>query len=85
MFQAIKSLVADLASGGPSAGSFEGNDYRLAFAALLMHAAAVDGDFSKAERDSLVALLKRRFELDVSHAHELVEQATAAERGSGGA
>ena len=78
MFQAIKSLVADLAGGDKPA--FDEADYRLAFAALLVHAASVDGAFSQAERDQLVPLLKQRFELDDAKAGELVEQAIDADQ-----
>ena len=82
VFDAIKSFVADLASGDKPAGSFDDNDYRVAVAALLVHAASVDGTISKAERDTLrlTNLLKRRFDLDDAAAAELIEYATAAEQ-----
>ena len=80
MFEAIKSFVAELAAGDRDGSSFGDDDYRIAFAALLVHAAAVDGKVSHAERDQLTALLKQRFDLDDAAAGELVEQATAAER-----
>ena len=51
----------------------------MAYAALLIHAAAVDGDVLVAERSKLAALLKQRFDLDDEAAAHLVEQATAAE------
>ena len=79
MFDAIKSFVADLASGERPPGRLDEDDLRIATAALLVHAAAIDGDMSAAERGRLKGLLKRRFELDDAAADELVEQAVTAE------
>lgn len=80
MFEAIKNFVTELADGNKAAGSFDDADFRLAFAALLVHAAAVDGEFNTVERDKLTELLKQRFELDDAKAGELVVQATAADQ-----
>jgi uncharacterized tellurite resistance protein B-like protein len=80
VFEAIKNFVADLASGDKQA--FDVNDYRLATAALLVHAAAVDGGASEAERARLAAVLKQRFALDDEAAGELIERATVADRES---
>ena len=79
MFDAIKSFVADLASCGKQAGDLDDRDLRVATAALLVHAAAIDGDVSDAERDKLQNLLKLRFELDDDGAKALIAQATAAD------
>ena len=80
MFDAIKSFVAELASGEKPAGGFDDQDFRIAYAALLVHAAAVDGSVSAEERDKLQVLLKQRFGLSDGAAGELVEQATAADQ-----
>ncbi len=80
MFEAIKSFVAELADGNKTAGTFGDSDYRLAFAALLVHAASVDGEFSETERGKLIALLKQRFDLDDAQANELIEKATVADQ-----
>jgi uncharacterized tellurite resistance protein B-like protein len=78
LFDAIKSFVADLASGKPP-GGFGEQDLRLATAALLVHAAAIDGTVSGAERGKLQSLLQQRFELDDIAASELIEQAIVAD------
>lgn len=80
MFDAIKSFVAELAGGEKPAGGFVDQDFRIAYAALLVHAAAVDGSVSAEERDKLQVLLKQRFGLSDGAAGELVEQATAADQ-----
>lgn len=79
MFEAFKSFVADLTSGEIHPGGFEEDDYRLAAAALLIHAAAIDGNISAAECELLHAMLKQRFDLDDDATDKLVEAATAAE------
>jgi uncharacterized tellurite resistance protein B-like protein len=80
VFEAFKSFVADLTSGDKQ--TFDQEDYRVATAALLIHAASIDGSLSDAERDRLTGLLKQRFALDDGAAGELVERATAAEQES---
>ena len=79
MFDVLKNFVSELASGDKQAGDFGDDDFRVAYAALLMHAAAIDGEVSGAERSKLVTLLKQRFALDDAAAEHLVEQATAAD------
>jgi uncharacterized tellurite resistance protein B-like protein len=78
LFDAIRNFVAELANGDRHAGGFADHDLRLATAALLVHAASIDGKVSDAERVKLGRLLRQRFELDEAAAHELIEQATAA-------
>ena len=79
MFEAFKSFVTELTTGDKDPGAFEEDDYRLAAAALLIHAAAIDGNVSAAERDLLHAMLRQRFNLDDEATEKLVEAATAAE------
>lgn len=79
MFDAIRSFVAELASGDKDADSFGDQDFRVATAALLIHAAAIDGSMSDAERDKLRSLLKQRFELDDAAVSELIERGAAAD------
>jgi uncharacterized tellurite resistance protein B-like protein len=79
LFDALKSFVAELADGDSKAGSLADHDLRLATAALLIHAAAIDGNVSEAERHKLQGLLQQRFELGDAAAAELIEQATIAD------
>ena len=80
MFDAIKNFVTDLANGDRPAGAIDDRDLRIATAALLVHAAAIDGGMSAAGRDELRNLLKQRFDLDDAAADELIEQAAAADQ-----
>lgn len=76
MLESIKSLFADPGDKP----RFADDDYRIAAAALLVHAATVDGDLSDAERDKLHVLVKQRFALDDAAAEELIGKAVAADR-----
>jgi uncharacterized tellurite resistance protein B-like protein len=79
MFEAFRNFVADFVEGEKHPSQFADNDYRLAAVALLVHAAAIDGDMSQSERDKLHAVVKSRFALTDSQADELIDKATAAE------
>ena len=79
MFEAFRSFLSDVVEGGKHPSRFEANDYRLAAAALLVHAAAIDGNMSDIERDKLHAIIRRRFDLDQAATDELILEATEAE------
>ena len=79
MFESFKSFVSDFVDGEKHPSQFADNDYRLAAVALLVHAAAIDGDVSQRERDKLHSVVKRRFNLDDALADELIDKATQAE------
>jgi len=80
MFEALRRFVSDLADGETHPSRFAENDYRLAAAALLVHAAAIDGVISDIERERLHAIIKRWFDLDEAATNELLNAATAAEQ-----
>ena len=79
MFETFKSFISDFVDGKKHPSQFADNDYRLAAAALLVHAATIDGDMSPSERDKLHAVVKSRFALTDAQADELIDKATAAE------
>jgi uncharacterized tellurite resistance protein B-like protein len=79
MFEAFRNFLSEVAGGGRHPSHFAADDYRLAAAALLVHAAEIDGSMSQAERGKLHALIKRRFGLDDAATDELVAEATEAE------
>lgn len=82
MFNSLRKLISDLSDGGAQASRFADDDYRVAAAALLVHAAAIDGSIADSERDKLHGLIKQRFDLDDAAADELVAEATKAEQKS---
>ena len=79
MLASLRNLFAEITSGTKHPSRFGDNDYRVAAASLLVHAAVIDGNMTEAEQQMLHALIKQRFELDEAATGELVEQATAAE------
>lgn len=74
MFDAIKSLLADLSGRDKDEGSAP-MDERVATAALLIHAIAVDGDVSAKEREALRAAITHTYGLNRSEADDLIERA----------
>jgi uncharacterized tellurite resistance protein B-like protein len=79
MFESFKNFVSEFVDGGKHPSQFADDDYRLAAAALLVHAGAIDGEMSRSEQDKLRAVIKQRFNLDDAATAELIEKATAAE------
>jgi uncharacterized tellurite resistance protein B-like protein len=80
MFSAFRKFLSDCTTGDKHPSRFADDDYRLAASALLVHAAAIDGEVSPVERDRLHAVIKRSFELDEETTNELVSEAMAAEQ-----
>lgn len=78
MLFSIKTLLANITGAEPPA-RFQENDYRVAAAALLVHAISIDGHATSAESDKLARLVERQFQLDTEAAAELIREATAAE------
>jgi uncharacterized tellurite resistance protein B-like protein len=79
MLDSLKNFISELTGGNKHPARFEENDYRLAAAALLIHAVAIDGKESSAEHDKLRAVLKSRFALDDAATDELIDVGTLAE------
>jgi uncharacterized tellurite resistance protein B-like protein len=79
MLETLKNFLTDLTGGAKPPERFAENDYRLAAAALLVHAATIDGTMTAAEGDKLKAVLKHCFALDDAATAELIDEATAAE------
>jgi uncharacterized tellurite resistance protein B-like protein len=79
MFAGFRKFLSEVSEGDKHPTHFAHNDYRLAAAALLVHAAAIDGDVSDAEREKLHTVIKRQFALDEATTDELVGEATEAE------
>ena len=82
MFESFKSFITEFVDGEKHPDQFAEDDYRLAAAAMLVHAAAIDGEMSQSERDKLHAVIKQRFALDDATTDELITKATAAEHES---
>ena len=79
MFDSFRKFLSEVSEGGEHPIHFDHDDYRLAAAALLVHAAAIDGDVSDVERHKLHTIIKRQFGLDEATTDELVTEATEVE------
>ena len=79
MLDSLRNFVSELTGGQKHPARFEENDYRLAAAALLIHASTIDGNMNGTERDRLREVLKSRFALDDAATEELIDISTLAE------
>src|SRR6516225_9785409 len=82
MFASFKNFISDFVDGEKHPSQFAENDFRLAAAALLVHAAAIDGEMLPSERDKLHGVIKQHFALDDQATDELIAKATEAEHES---
>ena len=82
MFESFKSFISEFVDGKKHPSQFADDDYRLAAAALLVHAAAIDGEMSQPERNKLHSVIKQRFALSDQATDELIAKATEAEQES---
>jgi uncharacterized tellurite resistance protein B-like protein len=82
MFAGFRKFLSEVSEGDKHPAHFAHDDYRLAAAALLVHAAAIDGDVGDAERQKLHTVIKQQFALDEATTDELVAEATEAENES---
>ena len=80
MFEFVPQFGVGAGRRRQTSDRFDEDDYRLSAAALLVHAAAIDGNISPTERDKLHAVIKQRFTLDDETTDELVAEATEAEQ-----
>jgi uncharacterized tellurite resistance protein B-like protein len=78
MLAAIRQLISRITPETEEA-RFGADDYRLAVAALLVHAMAIDGFAAAHEREVLAGLLRRRFALSESDTDALIEAAETAD------
>lgn len=76
----IRSLFGSLTAAEPP--RFGDDDYRVAAAALLVHAASVDGTIADAERMRLAKTLGRAFALEPDATAQLIEAGIRRERES---
>jgi uncharacterized tellurite resistance protein B-like protein len=58
------------------------HDIRIATCALLLEMANIDGEFSDSERDRIISILKRDYQLSEEHALELIKAANEELDGS---
>lgn len=79
MWKEIKSFV-DRLGGEPAATNFSEDELRLAAAALLVHAAMVDGQGDNVEFDKLRELLSAHYGLSKAETENLIQEAREEER-----
>lgn len=78
MLPSLRKFLADI-TGAVRPERFADNDYRLAAAALLVHAVTIDGYKSGDENEKLRAVIEAQFGLQPDQAAELIREAIAAD------
>ena len=78
----LTELFERLTHPGAHAGNLREEELRLAAAALLVHAMAIDGEFATEERRKLKALLQTHFGLGDDEARRLIREAIVRDHGA---
>jgi uncharacterized tellurite resistance protein B-like protein len=79
-FKSVGQFIEDLLDRQTADKNLDEHDLRLASAALLVHAVAVDGKVKECETSLLKQLLTDRFNLSPEELHELIVAAERRER-----
>ena len=79
-WNSFKELVGRIGGDGAAVGDFRADELQLAAAALLVHAAVIDGNTAQDELEKLKVLLQERFALSESEADRLIEEGKTRER-----
>jgi uncharacterized tellurite resistance protein B-like protein len=79
-WDSFKDLVGRMGGDGAEVGDFRADELQLAAAALLVHAAVIDGNTADDELKKLKDLLQERFALSESDADRLIEEGESRER-----
>ena len=80
LWTTFTELLEQVSGGLATTKDFREEELRLASAALLVHAAAIDGHFDNDERRALKSILQTRYGLSDSEARQLLTDARAREQ-----
>lgn len=80
MLKTVEQIFASLVGGKSETADLNAHELRLASAALLVHACAIDGVIEEVEANRLHAILKDRFELSDDDVRQLIVAAERRER-----
>ncbi len=79
LWSSVTDFLERISDGEARAEQLPDQEMRLAAAALLVHAAAIDGSFRGEERQKLKEALRTRFELSDADVRALLKEAEARE------
>ena len=79
MLSALREFLNNLGQDNAPARRFDDGDIRLALAALLTHAMAIDGVVDEAEREKMRNLLKAEFNISGEDLDTLIKEAIQAD------
>jgi len=79
MLNALRDFLKSLGGGNAPEKTFDGDDSRLALAALLVHAMAIDGVIEEAEQSKLRQVLETEFDVAGDDLDRLIDEAVSAD------
>jgi len=82
MIDLVKKFFGKMTEHGPAGREESVHDIRIATCALLLEMSQIDGDFSESEKEGILSIFKREYEVDDEHIAELIETADKELKGS---
>ncbi|MBW2631239.1 MAG: TerB family tellurite resistance protein [Deltaproteobacteria bacterium] len=82
MIDLVKKFFGKTTEHGPAGREESFHDVRIATCALLLEMSQIDGDFSESEREGIISIVKREYEVDDEHITEIIETADKELKGS---
>ncbi|MEA1970654.1 MAG: TerB family tellurite resistance protein [Thermodesulfobacteriota bacterium] len=82
MVDLVKKFFGKTAEHGPAGRKESVHDVRIATCALLLEMSQIDGDFSESEREGIISIIKREYEVNDEYITEIIETADKELKGS---
>jgi len=80
LWDSLKGIADRFGGDEPASVKLDGEEVKLAAAALLVRATVIDGQVSREETEVLRAVLERRFDLDHGQSGRLIQEAAEKEK-----
>ncbi|TFG92648.1 MAG: TerB family tellurite resistance protein [Syntrophobacterales bacterium] len=82
MIDIVKKFFGKKTKDGPAGKEESIHDIRIATCALLLEMSQIDGEFSESEREGILSIIKREYEVDDEHITAIIETADKELKGS---
>ena len=82
MVDLVKKFFGKMTEHAPAGREESFHDVRIATCALLLEMSQIDGDFSESEREGILSIIKRDYEVDDEHTTAIIEAADKELKGS---
>ena len=82
MIDLVKKFFGKRAKNSPAGREESVHDVRIATCALLLEMSQIDGEFSESEREGIISIIKREYEVDNEYITAIIETADKELKGS---